>query len=905
MANVIIIDATAFVFRAYHAMRPLTAADGTPTGALFGYSQMLMNLLKDSRPDHVAAVFDAPGPSFRKDLYEQYKAHRPETPEEIRVQIPLCMEFSRLIGIPVFSMVGYEADDIIATIATRWPVGDDRVVIYSSDKDLMQLVDGRVTMFDPMRDKVYDPAGVFEKFRVQPSQVGDYLALVGDTSDNVPGVPGIGAKGAAKLLAEHGSLEAILAAADNIPGRNGEALRTHVEHARLSRKLVELCTAVELAEDIRAALTPGRPLREELIEFLKKHGFSRLLRDVDSLAPPPPRDTAFHGEGPVEADDVAAISGPVPSDTTSAGRTLDNTLPSDFAPSDPASAGHLRRPLKDAGSSPTEKSLLISLDFSRRHPVTFELSGVLVGFPDGRVGDTRFSDSLFDVGPGWRSAIEALRPLLEDPDIVKIAPDCKGLMWVCAACGITLAGRLEDPLCAAYLLDSAADTTDVSAYLAVTDPVAATGGDPAVKVAALRRLQEENRQSLARDPAAKSLYGDVEIPLHAVLSQLERTGVLVDVKALAALRSELGAEAVRLEQELRELAGTPINLASPKQLQKFLFEDLKLVPSRKTKTGFSTDADVLEELAERHEAPAKIVRHRFLSKLQNTYLDVLPKLIVPSTGRIHGQFQTRVAATGRLSSIEPNLQNIPVRTPEGRRIREAFIAPPGMVLLSCDYSQIELRVLAHYCREPALISAFAQKTDIHRRTASEVFGVAPEAVTPLQRSIAKEVNFGVLYGQTGFGLAKTLGIPLAEAKGIIDRYFERAPAIRATLDGFLAEGTRTGYVHTLLGRRRSARIEANPRTRPAQERALINLPIQGTAADILKVAMVNCARFIAAEAPELRMILTVHDELVFEVPEATVVEAAARLKGIMETAVELAVPLDVSASWGRNWSLAH
>ncbi len=864
MSNVIIIDATAYVFRAYHAMRPLTAPDGSPTGALFGFSQMLMNLLKDSRPDHVAAVFDAPGPSFRKELFDQYKANRPETPEEIRIQIPLCMEFSRLIGVPVFSTVGFEADDIIATIARRWPAGDDRVVIYSSDKDLMQLVDGRVTLFDPMREKVYDPAGVFEKFRVQPSQVGDYLALVGDTSDNVPGVPGIGAKTAAKLLAEYGSLEGVLAAAGNVTGRNGEALRAHMDHARLSRRLVELRDDVELPADLPATLTAGKPLRDELIVFLKKYGFSRMLRDVESLAPPPPKDTVYHGG-------FAAVPGDAISDAASA-------------------------------ASP---SILISLDFSRRHPISFELSGVLVGFPDGRFENTRFSDSMFDAGPEWQTVIEALRPHLENPELVKIAPDCKGLLWVCAACGIQLAGRLEDPLCAAYLMDSAVDTTDTSAFLAAADPIVAAGNDPAATVALHRRLQEELQERLAQEPLTRGLYRDVEMPLHAVLSRLERTGVLVDLQVLAKLRSELGAEALRLEQELREIAGSPINLASPKQLQKFLFVDLKLVPSRKTKTGFSTDADVLEELAERHEAPAKIVRHRFLSKLQNTYLDVLPKLIVPATGRIHGRFQTRVAATGRLSSIDPNLQNIPVRTPEGRRIREAFVAPPGMVLLSCDYSQIELRVLAHYCREPALISAFAARTDIHRRTASEVFGVTPEGVTPLQRSIAKEVNFGVLYGQTGFGLAKTLGIPLSEAKGIIDRYFERAPAIRATLDGFLAEGTRTGYVHTLMGRRRSARIEPNPRTRPAQERALINFPIQGTAADILKVAMVKVARFLATEAPEIRMILTVHDELVFEVPEATVTEAADRLKRIMETAVELAVPLDVSSSWGRNWSLAH
>lgn len=877
MATVIIIDATAFVFRAFHAMRPLTAPDGTPTGALFGYSQMLMNLLKDARPDHVAAVFDAPGPSFRKGMYDDYKANRPETPEEIRVQIPLCMEFSRLIGIPVFSESGFEADDLIATIATRWPAGDDRVVIYSSDKDLMQLVDGRVTLFDPMREKVYDAAGVFEKFRVRPEQVGDYLALVGDTSDNVPGVPGIGAKGAAKLLSEHGDLESLLASADRVPGRNGEALRAHVEQARLSRRLVDLRRDAPMAVELTAALTPGPVLREELVAFLKQHGFSRLLRDVEAVAPPPPRNTAFHG--------VVAEAGPA-SGVPVAGEAAEPGQP---APASPGGA------------------LVIELDFAQRHPLQFSLSGVLVGHPDGRAERIDFSSGgLFDTGPGWRVVFEGLRGPLEDPAVTKLAPDCKGLLWVCAACGITPAGPLEDPLCAEYLLDSASETSDVEARLASGVLAGQPRPDnPAARVGAIRVLQESAALQLELDPATRALYRDVELPLHQVLVGLERTGVLVDPAVLGALRSEWGAEAVRLEQELREMAGGPINLASPKQLQKFLFEDLGLAHSRKTKTGYSTDADVLEELAERHEAPAKIVRHRFLSKLQNTYLDVLPRLVNPGTGRVHGQFQTRVAATGRLSSIEPNLQNIPVRTPEGRRIREAFVAPPGMVLLSCDYSQIELRVLAHYCREPALIEAFAQKTDIHRRTASEVFGVPQDAVTPLQRSIAKEVNFGVLYGQTGFGLAKTLGIPLAEARAIIDRYFERAPSIKATLAGFLEEGTRTGYVRTLLGRRRAAVIEHNPRTRPAQERALQNLPIQGTAADILKVAMVKVARFVEAEAPEVRMVLTVHDELVFEVPEASVAEAAHRLRGIMEAAVELAVPLEVSAGWGPNWALAH
>ncbi len=861
MATVIIIDATAFVFRAFHAMRPLTAPDGTPTGALFGYSQMLMNLLKDARPDHVAAVFDAPGPSFRKGMYDDYKANRPETPEEIRVQIPLCMEFSRLIGIPVFSQVGFEADDLIATIAAGWPAGDDRVVIYSSDKDLMQLVDGRVTLFDPMREKVYDAAGVFEKFRVRPDQVGDYLALVGDTSDNVPGVPGIGAKGAAKLLAEHGDLESLLASADRVSGRNGEALRAHAGQARLSRRLVDLRRDAPMAGDLTAALTPGPVLREELVAFLKKHGFSRLLRDVEAVAPPPPRNTAFHG--------AAVEAGPAP--------------------------------------APSQGALVIELDFAQRHPLQFTLSGVLVGHPDGRAERIDFSSGgLFDSGPDWRAVFEGLRGPLEDPAVTKLAPDCKGLLWVCAACGITPAGPLEDPLCAEYLLNSATDTTEVRTWLSNGDVTAAPSEDePASRAGAIRLRQESLAVRLDAEPETRALYRDVELPLHQVLVGMERTGVLVDPAVLGALRSEWGAEAVRLEQELREMAGGPINLASPKQLQKFLFEDLGLAHSRKTKTGYSTDADVLEELAERHEAPAKIVRHRFLSKLQNTYLDVLPRLVNPGTGRVHGQFQTRVAATGRLSSIEPNLQNIPVRTPEGRRIREAFVAPPGMALLSCDYSQIELRVLAHYCREPALIEAFAQKTDIHRRTASEVFGVPQDAVTPLQRSIAKEVNFGVLYGQTGFGLARTLGIPVSEARAIIDRYFERAPSIKATLAGFLEEGTRTGYVRTLLGRRRAAVIEHNPRTRPAQERALQNLPIQGTAADILKVAMVKVARFLEAEAPEVRMVLTVHDELVFEVPEAAVAEAAERIRGIMESAVALAVPLDVSASWGSNWALAH
>ncbi len=880
MSTVIIIDATAFVFRAYHAMRPLTAPDGTPTGALFGFSQMLMNLLKDARPDHVAAVFDAPGPSFRKEMYDAYKANRPETPEDIRVQIPLCMEFSRLIGIPVFSQVGFEADDLIATIAVRWPAGDDRVVIYSSDKDLMQLVDDRVTLFDPMREKIYDAAGVFEKFRVRPEQVGDYLALVGDTSDNVPGVPGIGAKGAARLLAEHGDLETLLGAAGNVPGRNGEALRAHMEQARLSRRLVELRHDAPLADDLRAALTAGPALRPELAAFLKKHGFTRLLRELDALPPPVPPDTAFLDGGraePVAAPEVAVAAPEV-------------VVP---AP----------------GAAPGQRMLVVSLAFARRHPIAFELSEIIVGHPDGRSERVAFSGGLFDAGPDWRVVFEGLRGALEDPAVIKLAPDCKGLLWICAACGISLAGPLEDPLCAGYVLDSATDTTDVAALstgLGIVPAGSTAGaGDPGATVAVLRDLQDALASGLATEPAVRDLYREVELPLHEVLVRLERTGVLVDPEVLAVLRSEWGAEAVRLELELRAMAGGPINLASPKQLQKFLFEDLGLAPSRKTKTGYSTDADVLEELAERHEAPAMIVRHRFLSKLQNTYLDVLPRLVNPATGRVHGQFQTRVAATGRLSSIEPNLQNIPVRTPEGRRIREAFVAPPGMALLSCDYSQIELRVLAHYCREPALIEAFAQQTDIHRRTASEVFGVPPEAVTPLQRSIAKEVNFGVLYGQTGFGLAKTLGIPVSEARANIDRYFERAPSIRATLAGFLEEGTRTGYVRTLLGRRRAAVIEHNPRTRPAQERALQNLPIQGTAADILKVAMVKVARFLAAEAPEVRMVLTVHDELVFEVPEALVAEAATRIRGIMETAVPLAVPLDVSASWGPNWALAH
>ncbi len=861
MSRLILIDATAYVFRAYHAMRPLNAPDGTPTGALFGFTRMLFNLVRERQEDPVVAVFDAPGPTFRKELYPDYKANRPPPPEDIRIQIPLCMEFASLMGIPVFSESGFEADDIIASLV-RWGLESEfeQVWVYSSDKDLMQLVSDRVVLFDPMREKTYDRDAVFGKFSVTPEQMGDYLALVGDSSDNVPGVPGIGPRTASLLLKKHGSLESILQEASGLPGRTGESIRKHREVLLLSRQLVALREDVALDPDLMVRLHQRPFDREYMAHFLKKHGFTRLLREVDTLDLPAPEQ---------RASDVSAEVATVPEFLT------DPVDPEFFC---------------------SATTLWVLLDFEKPHPVSFRLKSLVLADEKGQTAIFDFSRDMFG-GLDPDPVLQAIRPALENPACVKVVPDCKGLFWICQAAGIHLQGKLEDPLCGQYLLDSGVDTAELSAGSGSERE----RGMERLRVA--RELQERNRQGLSAEPV-HTLYRNIELPLHRILSRMERTGVLVSTRALSDLRSEFGGEAIRLEQRLLELAGGPINIGSPKQLQKFLFEDLGLKPVRKTKTGFSTDADVLETLAGEHEAPELIVRHRFLMKLQNTYLDVLPKLVHPSTGRIHTRFMTRVAATGRLSSVEPNLQNIPVRTPEGRRIREAFTAPPGMVLLACDYSQIELRVLAHYCRDEALVEAFANRVDIHTRTASEVFGVPVEEVTSHMRAIAKEVNFGVLYGQTGFGLARTLGIPQSEARAIIERYFDRAPGILRTLDGFLGEAQRTGKVHTLFGRARSFMPDDNPRTRPAMERALRNFPIQGTAADILKSAMIRCADFIMREAPEIRMVLTVHDELVFEVPEPQVLEASGRIREIMEGAAELVVPLAVSVHWGSNWAEA-
>lgn len=874
MATLILIDATAFVYRAFHAMRPLSSPDKVPTGALFGFSQMVLNLVRESGASYAAAIFDAPGPSFRDELYTDYKANRPETPEEIRIQIPLCMEFSRLIGLSVFSEVGFEADDVIATFALKWPILEDRIVVYSADKDLMQFVNERVNLYDPMREKWYDRMGVFEKYRVYPEQIGDYLALLGDASDNVPGVPGIGAKTAAKLLAEYGTLEKILQAAQEhrISGRIGEALRTHVEQLQVSRRLVTLDANVPLAVELPEGLCIKPPQREKLQEFLQRYGFSRLLRELDTIPRSWARDTQFSGM-PISSSKMAS---PTCTDTTSS---------------------HVTQNGKEENTV-VSSLLLIGIDFTRRHPQMFEVSRIFFCTSSGEQGDVRFTNSFFDTGPSWMDVMQRLRVYLENPNCIKIAFDCKVLWWLCDEVKIVLQGKVVDPLSVAYMLDST-PMEERAAFWAAYGGV--TEGDwERMQTIALLPLE-----TLAQRPKAQEFFEKVEMPLHAVLARMERTGVRVDTNVLARIRVELGAQTLQLEQELYRLAGAPMNLASTKQLQKFLFEDLKLQPVRKTKTGFSTDADVLEELALQHEAPALILRHRFFVKLQNTYLDVLPRMVTPATGRIHGQFQTRTASTGRLSSIEPNLQNIPVRTPEGRRIREAFVAPPGMVLLSCDYSQIELRVLAHFCEDPVLMEAFSSGTDIHRRTAAEIFGVPPEDVTPQQRSVAKEVNFGVLYGQTGFGLARTLGISVSEARTIIERYFTRYPKVRETLDRLLADGIRTGYMETLGGRRRRVQLDSNPRTKSAQERTLVNFPIQGTAADILKSAMVACDQFLRTEAPEIRMVLTVHDELIFEVPDAWVNEAALRLRTIMENAFPLRVPLLVTAAWGANWALAH
>jgi DNA polymerase-1 len=861
-----LVDASSYVYRAFFALPPLTSPAGLPTNAVFGFTTMLLKLLRETRPEYLGVIFDAPGPTFRDDLFEPYKAHRPATPDDLAAQLPVVHEVVEAFRLRALAVPGVEADDVIASLAATMSKAGADCVVITGDKDLMQIVDDHVRLWDTMRDRRVDAAAVRARFGVDPPQVVDVLGLMGDPIDNVPGVKGIGEKTAAALIGRFGDLEQLLARLDELEKaadiraakKLAATLREHAEVARLSRTLVTVRRDVPLDVTLDSFRYQG-PDAAALRPLFSRLGFQTLLRELAATAP---ATTVVLREA-VEVADVEALA---------------------------ATARQRGR-----------VALACDGQWQPGHTVAAE---VVLG-----VNDEPPLHVSFGAAPPLARPIAAL---LRDAEVEKVAHDLKHDLLLL---GDGLPGPLTpafDTMIASYLLEASAThrledlATD---ELGVNLPAFRDGtGNLANGVSLLPRLRERLAPRLA-EAGMMRLFDDVEMPLVGVLAAMERRGVRIDVAALQRMSREMDGRLQALMEEIYALAGGEFNIGSPPQLREVLFDRLGLSRKgvRRGKTGLSTDVDVLTRLAAEHPLPAKILDYRGLAKLKSTYVDALPAAVSATTGRLHTSFNQTVAATGRLSSSEPNLQNIPVRGDEGRRIRAAFVTDPGWTLVVADYSQIELRVLAHLSEDPVLLEAFRSGADVHARTAAEVFGVLPAMITPEMRRVAKVINFGIIYGMGPQRLARELDIPLADAEQYIRNYFARYAGVRSFMTGVQADARRRGYVTTLLGRRRTLPDLASPHRGVAQaaERAAANTPIQGSAADLIKLAMVAIDRRIAREGLQAAMILQVHDELVFEVAENEREGLERAVREEMEGVFPLTVPLQVDMGWGQNWAEAH
>ncbi|MSO91947.1 MAG: DNA polymerase I [Rhodospirillales bacterium] len=922
MKHVFLIDGSGFIFRAFHALPMMNRADGTPTNAVFGFTKMLMKLLSGTDADYVAVIFDKARRTFRHDIYKDYKANRPELPPELAPQFAIVHEAVRALNVAEVSENGYEADDLIATYARLAREAGADVTIVSSDKDLMQLVGDRVVMWDAMKEQEIGPEQVKEKFGVGPEQVVEVQALAGDSSDNVPGVPGIGVKTAAQLLQEYGDLETLLARAHEIkqPKRR-EALVNHAEDARLSLSLVTLKDDVPLTVGLDA-FKVKRPDPEVLVKFLRDQAFKSLAAQVEERL------------GRAKAGAAGEAAKVQPSPRSNEGKKDYELVQTKDA---------LARWVADARAAgwvalDTETT---SLDAMRAELVGVSLScstGRACYIPLAHKSATQQGALDLDAAPKAeairqipvKDALALLKPLLEDPSILKVGQNIKYDMTVLATHGLTIA-PIDDTMLISYVLDGGRHGHGMDElaerhlnHKTITyGEVTGTGKaqvtfdyvplDKALAYAAedadvTARLHGVLKPRLVQERMA-TVYETLERPLVPVLLQMERTGIRVDAAKLGGLSRDLGRRLADLEEEIHKLAGEPFNIGSPKQLGEVLFDKMGLGGGRKGKTGaYTTSADVLEELAaEGHKLPERVLAWRQLAKLKSTYTDTLQEQINPRTGRVHTSYAQAIASTGRLSSTDPNLQNIPIRTEEGRKIRQAFIPEKGWRLLSADYSQIELRLLAHVAGIDALKQAFRAGADIHAITAAQVFGVPAEGMDPSVRRKAKAINFGIIYGISAFGLARQLGISNGEAAAYIAAYFERYPGIRDYMERTKAQARKFGFVTTLFGRKVhiSEINERNPNRRGFAERAAINAPIQGGAADIIKRAMIRLPDVLNEAKLKARMLLQVHDELVFEVPPGEADATAAVVKKIMEQAAHLDVPLVVGTGIGDNWDEAH
>ncbi|WP_019627764.1 DNA polymerase I [Thioalkalivibrio sp. AKL10] len=894
----VLVDGSSYLFRAFHALPPLTAPDGAPTGAMIGVANMLRKLRADYGPEHMAVVFDAKGKTFRDDIYPEYKATRPPMPDELAAQIEPLHELVRAMGLPLLCVGGVEADDVIATLADQAARAGHAVVISTGDKDLAQLVDDRITLVNTMSGVTLDPAGVREKFGVAPEQIVDYLALMGDSVDNIPGVDKVGPKTAAKWIAKYGDLDTILEQADAIGGKIGENLRAAADRLPTSRELITVKRDVPL--DVGPDdLAIQEPDHDRLLEMVRRYGFTRWRAELEG------------GNGDTAADN------PGPAQTKGDYQTVREEA--DFA-------GLLER--LDKAERVAFDTETTSLDAMRA-----ELVGMSFAFEPGIAYYLPLAHTGPDADPQlpFDTTLERLKPWLESPDHGKLGHHLKYDRNVLGNHSITLRGIVDDTLLESFCLDAGANRHDLDSLaerhldyktthyedvagkgakqipfaevdIGIATDYAGEDADICLQLDAVfqPRLKE------AEGPAF--VYREIEMPLVPVLADIERAGVKVDPDQLGAQSQALLTEMERIEREAFEEAGGEFNLGSPKQIQEILFERLGLPVLRRTPKGQpSTAEDVLEQMAGDYALPRLILEHRGLSKLRSTYTETLPRRIHPKTGRVHTSYHQSGAATGRLSSSEPNLQNIPVRTEAGRRIRQAFIAETGHQLLAADYSQIELRIMAHLSQDAGLLRAFAEGQDIHRATAAEVFGTEPDQVSSDQRRAAKAINFGLIYGMSAWGLARNLGIEQGEAREYIDRYFNRYPGVHDYMEKARASGRDNGYVETLFGRRLYL-PEINSRNgarRQQSERVAINAPMQGTAADIIKRAMVRVANDLSEARIDARMIMQVHDELVFEVADGALDALTDLVRQAMSGAADLDVELVVDIGVGANWDDAH
>ncbi len=896
--DLVLVDGSSYLYRAFHALPPLTTSRGEPTGALHGVLNMLNKLVREQAGSRVAVVFDAPGKTFRDELYADYKATRPPMPDELRAQVQPILDAVRAMGLPLIRVDGVEADDVIGTLCRQASAEGLSVLVSTGDKDLAQLVDGHVTLVNTMTDSVLDRDGVKAKFDVWPEQVIDYLALVGDTSDNIPGVPKVGPKTAAKWLNEYGSVDTLIEQASGIKGKIGESLRDNLDRLRLSRELATIRLDVDLP------VTPGNlgdaaPDLDALRTLYGQYELRSLLRqlDEDRAAPEPAA--------------APSVSGDADYETVLSRDRLEHWIETIRA--------------ADLVAFDTETT---SLDY-----MDAELVGLSFAVADGQAAYVPVAHD-YPGAPdqlGRDEVLGLLHDWLEDDDAAKVGHHLKYDAHVLLRYGIRLGGMAYDSMLESYVLNSVATRHDMDStarhYLGVEtihyEDVAGKGAkqltfnqvdlETAAPYAAedadvTLRLHEHLSKALADIPSLKRVYEEIEQPLVPVLLQMEETGVLIDRRMLATQSRELAEKMQALEAEAHALAGGPFNLGSPKQLQEILFEKQSLPVIRKTPKGQpSTAEDVLAELANDYDLPRVIIEYRGVAKLKSTYTDKLPLQINATTGRVHTSYHQAVAATGRLSSTDPNLQNIPIRTPEGRRIRQAFVAPDGHRLVAADYSQIELRIMAHLSGDKGLVGAFRDGQDVHRATAAEVFGVSLGDVTADQRRSAKAINFGLMYGMSAFGLAKQLGIARGEAQEYVDLYFERYPGVKRFMDDIRETARQQGYVETVFGRRLYL-PEINSRNAPRRqyaERSAINAPMQGTAADIIKRAMLAVDAWLQDSGIAARMIMQVHDELVFEVAGDAVADLTARAPALMAAAADLSVPLLVETGVGENWDEAH